>query len=532
MVKDKEGVRDTRPFIALLFFFFFLPTIASRAENTENGVLIVDFKTPEGLIKVFLPDDISAGDTVSAAIRAYPSGGTPVTKNKNLSTLNGYIVETSFFRVTVGKKSVKLSVPRNMAGARMKFTLRDIRMKSLGSVSIPISLSSPEGVNSGTRTPFDYQCPLVGKAGRLVTIKGPFDGDFATTDLRIGNEKADVIAESPRKLVFESPADIAGSVEMVMTEQGVVVNRPFTCLQVMKIGESGAVPESRSATGGTVANRPPSLRAEASEAARNPELGKQTQGSGMSGRALPPATHTLQFESIKAEETLGPSEPVTKPRQTPVAEWNEDKEAILTKQLGSPLKLENPPVNVSPVSGVNRMTVVTEKGPNTSPGESLTESPIASGPVAGKKNAAVVAVPTAAVSGNTDHAGIAESGSEALILEGQLLASFTEDAASAAAPKKDENNKIEPVVALPKHKGRFTVQVASYRSEKDADDTASRLRKKGYDSFVVPVHIPRKGRWYRVRVGVFPTKSEASSFAAGLKMKEHLFKSAFVSEND
>src|SRR5271167_4191649 len=112
MVKDKEGVRDTRPFIALLFFFFFLPTIASRAENTENGVLIVDFKTPEGLIKVFLPDDISAGDTVSAAIRAYPSGGTPVTKNKNLSTLNGYIVETSFFRVTVGKKSVKISVPR------------------------------------------------------------------------------------------------------------------------------------------------------------------------------------------------------------------------------------------------------------------------------------------------------------------------------------------------------------------------------------------------------------------------------------
>ncbi|MCI0480580.1 MAG: hypothetical protein L0213_03210, partial [Candidatus Dadabacteria bacterium] len=229
-------------FVPLLVYLILGHAVPSFSDNAAKGVHIVEFKTKAGLVKVFLPDDMAAGDTVSASIALYPGGVTREVMDSNLRILSGYIIETSFFKVPAGQKSIKITVPRNAAGTDMKFTVRDASMKTIDSASVPISLSSSGHGNQEPPTPYDYQCPLVGQAGRIVEIKGPFDGDFATTDFKIGSKKANVIAESPRKLVFESPSDVIGSVEVVLVERNVEVRRPFTCLQVLKIGEGDAVP--------------------------------------------------------------------------------------------------------------------------------------------------------------------------------------------------------------------------------------------------------------------------------------------------
>lgn len=59
--------------------------------------------------------------------------------------------------------------------------------------------------------------------------------------------------------------------------------------------------------------------------------------------------------------------------------------------------------------------------------------------------------------------------------------------------------------------GKFTVQVASYDNELEAQKVASDLKGKGYSAFYVPAKIQGK-TWYRVSVGQFTTQKEAASY--------------------
>lgn len=61
--------------------------------------------------------------------------------------------------------------------------------------------------------------------------------------------------------------------------------------------------------------------------------------------------------------------------------------------------------------------------------------------------------------------------------------------------------------------GKFTVQVASYADEAEAQKTASELKNKGYSAFYVPANVKGK-TWYRVSVGQFATQNEAQSYRA------------------
>ncbi len=502
----------------LLVYLALVHSAPSLSKDTDNGVLVVELKTKSGLVKVFLPDDISAGDTVSASIALFPGGVTREAMDRNLGILGGYTIETSFFSVPASQKSIKITVPRNSAGTAMKFSLRDGSMKVLDSASVPIKRSSSVRGGPETPTPYDYQCPLVGQAGRIVEIKGPFDGDFATTDFRIGSKNAHVLAESPRKLVFQSPADIVGSVEVVLVEQGVVVKRPFTCLQVLKIGEGDAVRVVGSA--GT----------EPSGNNTAPENEKQRDEAGVKGRELPAATQTIEFRSIKADETLPPVEPAA---ETPAATSvpggsNEEIRAILASQMESPVSGEIPVNGSNPAPAAEPPAAKEENikapGADESAEETLTESELE---IAPEKVSRETTLPA---SDNTAAASVTAV-SNAGVIEAQLLASFSGDPSSEVVSDavKDSGTKT---VTRTKTGGMFTLQVASYREKGEADALADRLSQKGYGAFVVPADVPGKGKWFRVRVGEFRTKREAGTFGEDLKRKERYIKSVYVTESD
>lgn len=59
--------------------------------------------------------------------------------------------------------------------------------------------------------------------------------------------------------------------------------------------------------------------------------------------------------------------------------------------------------------------------------------------------------------------------------------------------------------------GKFTVQIASYADEAEAQKTASDLKNKGYSAFYIPANVKGK-TWYRVSVGQFATQKEAQSY--------------------
>jgi len=93
---------------------------------------------------------------------------------------------------------------------------------------------------------------------------------------------------------------------------------------------------------------------------------------------------------------------------------------------------------------------------------------------------------------------------------------------------KSETPKIR---AKPEEKlpiGRFTINVGSFRERVRAERVAKELEEKGYKAFVAEATISKKGTWYRVSVGRFPSRGEAQAFAQVLKEKEGI--DSFVRE--
>lgn len=49
--------------------------------------------------------------------------------------------------------------------------------------------------------------------------------------------------------------------------------------------------------------------------------------------------------------------------------------------------------------------------------------------------------------------------------------------------------------------GNFSVQIASYRERKEAEEVKARVAARGLAAYIVESNLPGKGLWYRVRVG-------------------------------
>jgi DedD protein len=58
-------------------------------------------------------------------------------------------------------------------------------------------------------------------------------------------------------------------------------------------------------------------------------------------------------------------------------------------------------------------------------------------------------------------------------------------------------------------KGRYTIQVASFKDIQSADQLVGELRGKGYPAYQLRIDVPEKGVWFRVRVGAYESRSAA-----------------------
>jgi hypothetical protein len=258
--------------------------------KTAGGITTVTFYLEPGKLAVNLPDDIRAGDTISGTVLAEPKGQVPEERAKNHSVLVGLAVEIDGKRVepfsgtpekereaviqqtfwiytaTVsGRDNTVPIAVANRDGETLAQTslmigqmFDDIRkaaegMTPSGAVITPdpkiTQPTHPSGaiITPGPKTtnpPFSF--PPVGQTGRLIAISGPFDGNSSNTTLNFGPARSTVqdfekntenvsggfglirpLAESPRKLVFESPANVTGPVQLLLREGDAKTLAPF-----------------------------------------------------------------------------------------------------------------------------------------------------------------------------------------------------------------------------------------------------------------------------------------------------------------
>jgi cell division protein FtsN len=62
--------------------------------------------------------------------------------------------------------------------------------------------------------------------------------------------------------------------------------------------------------------------------------------------------------------------------------------------------------------------------------------------------------------------------------------------------------------------GKFTIQLGSHRTLKEAEDFAEGFKARGYDPIINEIEIKGKGTWFRVSLGAFSNQEEAKSYIA------------------
>jgi len=76
-------------------------------------------------------------------------------------------------------------------------------------------------------------------------------------------------------------------------------------------------------------------------------------------------------------------------------------------------------------------------------------------------------------------------------------------------------------------KKHYTLQVSAFQSKVEADQMIKKLRENGYRPYVVASKLPRRGVWYRVRLGTYQSWDQA--VAAKKKFEDKINMTAYVS---
>jgi cell division septation protein DedD len=86
-----------------------------------------------------------------------------------------------------------------------------------------------------------------------------------------------------------------------------------------------------------------------------------------------------------------------------------------------------------------------------------------------------------------------------------------------------------PTVKAASQRRRWSVQVGASRDRREAFTLMRKLRREGYEAYVVKVRRGAK-TWHRVRLGGFGSLGEASRAAASLKRRQAVRHAFVVSE--
>jgi CHAT domain-containing protein/tetratricopeptide (TPR) repeat protein len=188
--------------------------------RSEGGLNITTFTTPQGVIKINLPDDMAAGDTISGTVTAESTGQNDAERVQNLAELKQHVLLVEGQQTPVGAETFSWSIPRPLTTNSKNISLLQ-RGQSAATTTIPISATPPP-------SPSGFTIPTGGQQDRLIQIKGPGNGIFSPQDyVKIGGTMMPPLAESPRSLIVRNASDSLGPTNIDVRENGVGIQCPF-----------------------------------------------------------------------------------------------------------------------------------------------------------------------------------------------------------------------------------------------------------------------------------------------------------------
>jgi hypothetical protein len=181
--------------------------------ETGPGLIAITFTVRSNQVRVYLPDDVAAGEKFSGAIEGQPNY-TLEFAGQRASARSG-----AFFWTMPAAGPETPSSTESVA-----LLLRDVRGREVARASIPVA--APGEMFS------TFRFPKLVSAGNPVPVLGPFDGDAHSTSLQIGGKPAEILAESVRKVVARAPQGLLGNVPYVMRKGETEKNGSVRSLQI------------------------------------------------------------------------------------------------------------------------------------------------------------------------------------------------------------------------------------------------------------------------------------------------------------
>ncbi len=178
--------------------------------GSSGGLTTATFNTPQGAVRIYLPDDLQAGDRISGTVVAIPAGASPGEREANASTLQGLVVTSPGGDASPNGPQFEWQFPSGVAEGAFELKLAEPSGRTRGTLTVPYA---PPGIAAG-----DFHFPQFTTPGSPVQVFGPFDGQLKNTQAYLGSSPVPIIAESPRKAIVVCPPDELGPTTISCTE--------------------------------------------------------------------------------------------------------------------------------------------------------------------------------------------------------------------------------------------------------------------------------------------------------------------------
>ncbi|MGI9534747.1 MAG: hypothetical protein ACR2NW_07335, partial [Thermodesulfobacteriota bacterium] len=232
--------------ITFIFFLFIFSTITALSQTVENqiskintgsGLHTADFKTKLGVLKIYLPSDLTVTEPASGTVsfKKHKSGVKDNIGINDVFTSYKLIVENRPVELTGNVFFIE--VPINLPTGVLSVSLRNSEGKVVNRAFFPVRLTKRGNLPRQVGNPANFRLPVTSRSGQPANINGNFDGNLTNASVSISGTQAKILAESKKQLVFLTPSSLQGAKVLTLKEGDVEVKNPFTVLYVVKVGQ-------------------------------------------------------------------------------------------------------------------------------------------------------------------------------------------------------------------------------------------------------------------------------------------------------
>lgn len=216
-------MRQVSSFKKVVFIILAFLTHSSFAQtvSSQKGLTTAVFNLTEGQIKIYLPDDIRPGETISGTVTIEPAGESAKEKNRNKESLEKYSVQLP--DELTGKKVVSRFFRFSTKSSNHSISL-SLNNKTVSTVVIPM--------NNRTGNPGLLSIPAHILTTAPSRITGPFDGDASTTRCSIDGAPMEILAESPRQCIINMPEAASGPHIVSVSENNMTTEKKVSAVNM------------------------------------------------------------------------------------------------------------------------------------------------------------------------------------------------------------------------------------------------------------------------------------------------------------